>query len=85
MTMPPNMQDNIAALRLQQAEAQVALARATVDKLEAEQVAKEAALWKVEAAEREAEQAKQPKKRTPTKSRSGGVAAGEDREEKATR
>ncbi len=83
--MPPKTQDDIAALRLQQAEGQVALARATVEKLEAERVAKEATLQKAEAAEREAEQAKQPKKRTPTKPRSGRVAAGEERVKKATK
>ncbi len=83
-TMPPKTQDDIAALRLQQAEAQLALARANVEKLEAERLATEAALRKAEK-EKEAEQAKQPKKRTPTKSRAGGVGAGEDREEKATR
>ncbi|RDX39881.1 hypothetical protein OH76DRAFT_1490769 [Lentinus brumalis] len=82
--MPPKTQDEITALRLQQAKAQVALARANVEKLEAERVAKEAALRRAEAAEKEAEQAKQPKKRTPTKPRSGGVAAGEERTEKAT-
>ncbi len=63
---------------------QVALARANVEKLEAEQVAKEAALRRAEAVEREAEQARQPKKRTPMKPKSDGTAAGEERVEKAT-
>ncbi len=81
--MPPKSQDEITALCLQQAEAQVALARATVEKLEAEWVAKEAALRKAEAAEQEAERARQPKKRTPMK-KAGGTAAGEERTEKVT-
>ncbi len=59
-TMPPKTQDDLAALRLQQAEAQLALARANVnvEKLEAERLATEAALRKAEK-EKEAEQAKQ--------------------------
>ncbi len=83
--MPPKKQDEIAALHLKEAEAQVALARADVEKLEAKRVAMEAALQRAEAAEREVEKARQTTKRTPPKSKSGGTAAGEDREEKATR
>ncbi|TFK78752.1 hypothetical protein K466DRAFT_606692 [Polyporus arcularius HHB13444] len=63
---------------------QVALARANVEKLEAKRVAKEAALRRAEAVEREAKQARQPKKRTSTKPKSGGTAAGEEQVEKAT-
>ncbi len=81
--MPPKTQDEIAALRLQEAEAQVALARANVEKLEAKLVATEATLRRTEAAERETEKARQTKKRTPTKPRSAGTAGREDREEKA--
>ncbi|RDX49115.1 hypothetical protein OH76DRAFT_1418621 [Lentinus brumalis] len=81
--MPPKTQDEIAALRLQEAEAQVALARANMEKLEAKLVATEATLRRTEAAERETEKARQTKKRTPTKPRSAGTAGREDREEKA--
>ena len=80
--MPPKTQDDIAALRLQEAEAQIALARATVEKLEAERMAAEAALRRSEAAEREAEKAKQMKKRTPTKPKSTGTTGGEEPETK---
>ncbi len=82
--MPPKSQDKIAALRFQQTKAQVALARATVEKLEAKQVVTEATLRRAEAAEREAKKARQTTKKTPPKPKSGGTAAGETREEKAT-
>ncbi len=42
--MPPKTQDEVAALRLREAKAQLALARANVEKLKAERVAKEAEL-----------------------------------------
>ncbi|TFK78082.1 hypothetical protein K466DRAFT_616248 [Polyporus arcularius HHB13444] len=77
--MPPNTQDEIATLRLREAKAQVALARANVEKLEAKRVVKEAALWRSEAAEKEAKKAK---KKAPPAPRSTGTAGGEDQEEK---